>query len=64
MTDQGLGTKLGVGDFGAGLGFVGTRKPEAPPRMLFDNCIGRKRDVGGGFLAGTCRWVGLGVSWV
>ena len=32
--------------------------------MLFDNCIGRKRDVGGGFLAGTCRWVGLGVSWV
>ena len=29
------------------------------PRMLFDNCIGRKRDVGGGFLAGTCRWSGL-----
>ena len=27
--------------------------------MLFDNCIGRKRDVGGGFLAGTCRWSGL-----
>ena len=29
------------------------------PRMLFDNCIGRKRDVGGGFLAGTCCWSGL-----
>ena len=29
------------------------------PRMLFDNCIGRKRDVGGGFLAGTCRGSGL-----
>ena len=27
--------------------------------MLFDNCIGRKRDVGGGFLAGTRRWSGL-----
>ena len=27
--------------------------------MLFDNCIGRKRDVGGGFLAGTPRWPGL-----
>jgi hypothetical protein len=27
--------------------------------MLFDNCIGRKRDVGGGFLAGTPRWSGL-----
>ena len=27
--------------------------------LLFDNCIGRKRDVGGGFLAGTCRWSGL-----
>jgi hypothetical protein len=27
--------------------------------MLFDNCIGRKRDVGGGFLAGTCCWSGL-----
>ena len=26
---------------------------------LFDNYIGRKRDVGGGFLAGTCRWSGL-----
>ena len=28
-------------------------------RLLFDNYIGRKRDVGGGFLAGTCRWSGL-----
>jgi hypothetical protein len=27
--------------------------------MLFDNFIGRKRDVGGGFLAGTCRGSGL-----
>jgi len=28
-------------------------------RRLFDNFIGRKRDVGGGFLAGTCCWSGL-----
>ena len=33
--------------------------PRLLPRMRFDNCIGRKRDVGGGFLAGTCRWSGL-----
>jgi len=25
--------------------------------LLFDNCIGRKRDVGGGVLAGLWRWV-------
>ena len=31
--------------------------PEAP--LLFDKCIGRKRDVGGGVLAGLCLlgWV-------
>ena len=31
--------------------------------LLFDNCIGRKRDVGGGVLAGLWRWVWVfGVS--
>ena len=33
--------------------------PKLRLRKLFDNFIGRKRDVGGGFLAGTCRWSGL-----
>ena len=31
--------------------------------LLFDNCIGRKRDVGGVVLAGLWCWVGfVGVS--
>jgi hypothetical protein len=30
------------------------RVPRFRPRPLFDNCIGRKRDVGGGVLAGLC----------
>jgi len=30
---------------------------------LFDNCIGRKRDVGGGVLAGLCCLGWFGASW-
>ena len=58
--DGGTGprTRLGLGYFGAGFARAGRREPGALPRTLFDNCIGRKRDVGGGFLAGTCRWSG------
>ena len=44
------------GAFGSG-GDVEFREVTLP--LLFDNCIGRKRDVGGGFLAGTCRGSGL-----
>ena len=31
---------------------------------LFDNCIGRKRDVGGGVLAGLCCLGWFGASWI
>jgi hypothetical protein len=38
---------------------VGTLVVSSLKFVLFDNYIGRKRDVGGGFLAGTCCWSGL-----
>ena len=45
-----------------GRGLAGDRESgaEAPP--LFDKCIGRKRDVGGGFLAGRRCGPDFGVS--
>ena len=47
---------------GLGLAWPGDYESgaEAPP--LFDKCIGRKRDVGGGFLAGRRCGPDFGVS--
>jgi hypothetical protein len=63
---EGMG--LGFWFSGLGLRLSGGRKARevrsfrAPP--LFDKCIGRKRDVGGGFLAGRRFRLGFGVSWI
>ncbi len=46
--------ELEIGDFGGSFGFELAVRWDALARegLLFDNCIGRKRDVDGGVLAG------------
>jgi hypothetical protein len=59
--EQGRGLEIGFGlRFWRGLRFGFWEEPEGyDPRTLFDNFIGRKRDVDGGVLAGSF----VGESW-
>ena len=58
-----LGFRIGSCGLVLGLGSGGLARLRGgfPLLLLFDNWIGRKRDVGGGVLAGLCRleWSGV-----